>query len=270
MQEYVSAFTLNVKKGLYHYFDFYGRSGRAEFWYFLLLLILLDIIFGVLFAFVDKPTPFQLISPYNSLYGATMSIKNLFLIPFSAVMIRRLHDVGRSGWWILLIFTFIGIPVLIYWLIKSGDEQENQYGFKPSQSVDLYWEKDFVQKVINHSILYTKYCFSNAFNYDGRATRMEFGYFVMVGMLLGVGFSLLSFLLPSLSSIFFGLNVVFGIVWFFPQLACMIRRLHDTDRTAWWLMIWFTVVGGILLMFWMLSKTGTEKNRYGEPKNETF
>jgi uncharacterized membrane protein YhaH (DUF805 family) len=51
-----------------------------------------------------------------------------FLSPSIAAMIRRLHDKNRSGWWSLIVFTGIGIPVLIYWLASRGDEGQNTYG----------------------------------------------------------------------------------------------------------------------------------------------
>jgi uncharacterized membrane protein YhaH (DUF805 family) len=44
------------------------------------------------------------------------------------VSIRRLHDIDKSGWWLFLAFTVIGILVLIYWACVSSDEDENRYG----------------------------------------------------------------------------------------------------------------------------------------------
>ena len=58
----------------------------------------------------------------------------LFLVlflPFLAVAIRRLHDVGRSGWWVLIPLTIIGIIPYFYWMIKKGDYGENEYGEDP-------------------------------------------------------------------------------------------------------------------------------------------
>ena len=52
----------------------------------------------------------------------------LFL-PHIAVTTRRLHDIDRSGWWQLIVLTGIGFFVLLYWLIKAGDEGENEYGY---------------------------------------------------------------------------------------------------------------------------------------------
>jgi uncharacterized membrane protein YhaH (DUF805 family) len=54
-----------------------------------------------------------------------------FLVPSIAVSTRRLHDIGRSGWWQLLIFTGLGIFVLIYWYAQDSDSNPNKYGTSP-------------------------------------------------------------------------------------------------------------------------------------------
>lgn len=51
-----------------------------------------------------------------------------FALPSLACSARRLHDIGRSGWWILLALTIIGIFLLIFWWAKEGDNNENSYG----------------------------------------------------------------------------------------------------------------------------------------------
>ena len=64
------------------------------------------------------------------------SLSSLFLfIPGLALAVRRLHDVGRSGWWILIAFTIIGIIFpLLYWAIQRGTEGTNKYGPDPLMS----------------------------------------------------------------------------------------------------------------------------------------
>jgi hypothetical protein len=48
--------------------------------------------------------------------------------------VRRLHDVGRSGWWILIAFTGIGVFVLLYWLIRASDAGANTFGEGPARA----------------------------------------------------------------------------------------------------------------------------------------
>jgi uncharacterized membrane protein YhaH (DUF805 family) len=58
----------------------------------------------------------------------------VFFLPSLALAARRLHDVGRSGWWVLILFTVIGIPVFLYWMVKDSDKGKNAYGEGPARA----------------------------------------------------------------------------------------------------------------------------------------
>ena len=62
--------------------------------------------------------------------GAAFSliVSLVFLLPALAVFVRRLHDRNRSGWWILIIITIIGIIPLFYWMVSKGSKEANEYG----------------------------------------------------------------------------------------------------------------------------------------------
>lgn len=93
-----------VKSGFDNYFNFQGRAIRSEFWYFVLLVCMVDVS-GVIFSSI----------------AVIFSLMHLVLIvPFLAVGARRLHDVNRSGWWQLLLLTGIGVVILIYWWVQPG------------------------------------------------------------------------------------------------------------------------------------------------------
>lgn len=96
------------------YFDFKTRSSRKEFWYWQLFRILM----------------FLSITYLESLgLSGLLFISNfIFLIPEIAVSIRRLHDINKSGWWILLTLTIIGIIPLTYFYCIKGDDGANDYG----------------------------------------------------------------------------------------------------------------------------------------------
>ena len=96
------------------YFDFETRSSRKEFWYWQLFRILM----------------FLSITYLESLgLSGLLFISNfIFLIPEIAVSIRRLHDINKSGWWILLTITIIGIIPLTYFYCIKGDDGVNDYG----------------------------------------------------------------------------------------------------------------------------------------------
>ncbi len=61
--------------------------------------------------------------------GIASGIVNLaLLLPTLAVCVRRLHDIGRSGWWLLLMLTIIGNIPVIYWLTRDSMQEDNEYG----------------------------------------------------------------------------------------------------------------------------------------------
>ena len=120
---------INVLK---RYFGFEGRTGRREFWLFQLIhlivvAVLLVVDFGVFFGFdfatvTDETVP---LFPIANIYSLAV------LLPMLGLGARRLHDIGRSGWWQLLIPTLIGIIVLVIWAIMPSDPQENSHGAPP-------------------------------------------------------------------------------------------------------------------------------------------
>lgn len=94
------------------YADFKGRATRPEYWWFFLFQVLLLI--GA--ALIDN----------SEVLGGIINLA-LFL-PSLAVGVRRLHDTNRSGWWMLIALTIIGLIPLYIWLASKGDNQANDYG----------------------------------------------------------------------------------------------------------------------------------------------
>lgn len=104
--------------------EFTGRSRRQEFWMFTLL----SIIAAIAAALVDLMFGFGPES--NGPVGIVVSLA--FLIPSISVSIRRLHDVDRSGWWLLLaLIPILGWIVLIVWNCTDGTRGTNRYGADP-------------------------------------------------------------------------------------------------------------------------------------------
>ena len=54
------------------------------------------------------------------MYVSKMLYRIIYINVFASVTVRRLHDVGKSGWWYLLVFTGIGIVPILYWASKKG------------------------------------------------------------------------------------------------------------------------------------------------------
>tara|TARA_B100001989_G_C24496025_1_gene442205 strand:- start:340 stop:705 length:366 start_codon:yes stop_codon:yes gene_type:complete len=103
---------------------FSGRANRSEFWYFTLIYFIISI--GLFYIDVS-------LLGYNPMdptsIGISQSIFGLVtLIPSLSLTVRRLHDVNRSGWNMLWIFTIIGAFYVIYLNIIKGSKEDNSYG----------------------------------------------------------------------------------------------------------------------------------------------
>ena len=108
-----------------NYFSFSGRALRSEYWYFMLFSWLVFILAAIL-----DETLFY--SSNTDFYGTVeLAATVVLFIPSLAVTSRRLHDSGKSGWWQLIWLTIIGIPFLLYWLIRKGDPSKNRFGMPP-------------------------------------------------------------------------------------------------------------------------------------------
>ena len=118
-----------------NYFNFSGRARRSEYNYFLLFNILIAIGFSII-ATLLASTADNIFAALTSL-GWLMAVQGivslLLFIPSIALAVRRLHDINRTGWMLLVMvfFSFLIIPyfVLLYWVIlKEGDYGPNNYG----------------------------------------------------------------------------------------------------------------------------------------------
>jgi uncharacterized membrane protein YhaH (DUF805 family) len=107
-----------------NYVGFKGRAARSEYWYWTLFVYLLLIVCWLIdmtvFGFNTTG-----VNPMTVL--ATLAT----LLPTLAVSARRLHDIDRSGWWALLIFTVIGYVVLLVWACMRGTVGANRFGPDP-------------------------------------------------------------------------------------------------------------------------------------------
>ena len=108
------------------YACFSGRARRQEYWLFALFNFIAGIIIGVIAGVLVSVTNVTAFAYLGSIYNLAV------LIPGLAVLFRRLHDTGRSGWWWLLAFIpFIGWIVLIVFCCLDSQPGENQYGPNP-------------------------------------------------------------------------------------------------------------------------------------------
>lgn len=102
------------------YATFSGRARRQEYWMFLLFhIIAVFILTAVDMAIFGMPALLYFVY----LLGT--------LIPSLALSVRRLHDVGKSGWWLLLSFVPFGSLVLLFWAVSDSKPGDNAYGPNP-------------------------------------------------------------------------------------------------------------------------------------------
>lgn len=109
------------------YADFKGRASRAEFWWFLLFLLLAS-------AFINQMT--------MSFFGqsAAITVSSIFslamVVPTISVGARRLHDMNHTGWWLLLSFLGFGTLILLVWFMLPGTKDANRFGNPPPSFED--------------------------------------------------------------------------------------------------------------------------------------
>ncbi|WP_024812886.1 DUF805 domain-containing protein [Acidovorax sp. JHL-3] len=100
-------FVQAIRSCLGQYATFTGRASRSEFWWFFLFQVLVMAATGMLGDVINGIASLAL------------------LLPALAVGARRLHDIGRTGWWQLLLLTGIGFLVLLYWWVQPSDASAN-------------------------------------------------------------------------------------------------------------------------------------------------
>jgi len=115
-----------------NYANFSGRASRVEYWMFVLInaviLAVLTIVENVAGLTSEPADEFSRSTGYlSSIYAL------IVFIPNWAVIVRRLHDVGKSGWLLLIGLTCIGVIPLFIWSIASGNDGDNQYGPSPRE-----------------------------------------------------------------------------------------------------------------------------------------
>lgn len=112
-----NTYFVNIVKN--QYADFKGRANRPQYWYFVLCYFIISL-------------PFAIID--NVLFSRqvlTLILSLALLVPSIAIGVRRLHDLGKPGWWFLLaLIPLVGPIALIVLYCMKGEDKDNQYGKK--------------------------------------------------------------------------------------------------------------------------------------------
>jgi uncharacterized membrane protein YhaH (DUF805 family) len=114
-----------------NYANFAGRARRKEYWMF----VLFNLIFAIVAMIIDNilGTTFKFGDLYSLPYGWLYLLYGLgIIIPSLAVLVRRLHDVGKSGWWFFIVLIpLIGAIWILILVCTDGNPGENIYGPSP-------------------------------------------------------------------------------------------------------------------------------------------
>ena len=115
-------FMESVRHVLSNYANFEGRAVRSEYWWFVLFYLLAQFVGAIL----D-------LSLFPGSFGPIGALLTLaLLLPYLAVGAWRLHDIGNSGWWLLIsIVPIIGFLVLLYFFVQRGTDGSNRFGESP-------------------------------------------------------------------------------------------------------------------------------------------
>lgn len=115
-----------------NYANFSGRARRSEYWYFALCNVIISLVFYVpllLSGGLQNEEPNAL---FWLFYGLFMLYSIAILIPSLAVAVRRLHDVGKSGWFYLVgLIPLVGPILLLVWFFTEGEGHTNKWGADP-------------------------------------------------------------------------------------------------------------------------------------------
>lgn len=113
---------------LKRYAVFDGRARRKEYWYF----VLFNTIIYVVLTVIDVLTGSYSQEAGMGLLGGVYTLA--ILLPSIAVAVRRLHDTGRSGWWLLIaLVPLIGAIVLLVFTVQDSNPGQNEFGANPKE-----------------------------------------------------------------------------------------------------------------------------------------
>ena len=119
------------------YRDFWGRSRRSEYWFIQLFLVVTNIAVAIIdLALMGWDVDRFIANGGGGIVGLVWIL--VTIVPAFAVLVRRLHDTGKSGWWALVGFLpLVGAVVLLVFTVTDSSPGENKFGLSPKESSDL-------------------------------------------------------------------------------------------------------------------------------------
>ncbi|MEC9431297.1 MAG: DUF805 domain-containing protein [Pseudomonadota bacterium] len=112
-----------------NYFEFRGRATRSEYWWWALFSLIVSVALQIVDGMVSAPAMGYAAFAMDAGRPITMVGLLALVPPTLAVGCRRLHDTGRSGWWLLVGFApVVGTLALIWLLTRPSAERDNRFG----------------------------------------------------------------------------------------------------------------------------------------------
>lgn len=130
-------FTAAIRSFWSRFADFKGRSRRSEYWYVQLFLVVTNMaVAGIDLALMDGDVDRFIANGGGGIVGLIWIFATI--VPALAVLVRRLHDTGKTGWWALVGFIpLVGAIVLLVFTVTDSSPGENKYGTSPKASSSL-------------------------------------------------------------------------------------------------------------------------------------
>lgn len=117
------------------YADFNGRARRSEYWYFTLFNMIVSIALSGVGNIIVRLLPFVSAESHSGQFISN-SLSSIWfvaiIVPVLALITRRLHDIGKSGWsYLMILVPIIGFIIVLVWFCKDSQNGPNQYGDSP-------------------------------------------------------------------------------------------------------------------------------------------
>lgn len=115
-------FMESIKTVFSKYAVFKGRARRSEYWWFVLFCFIVTAILSAIGSYIFGDGDNYLVTAFDV----------AVFLPSLGVGMRRMHDIGKSGWWILIgLIPIVGLIIMIVWCARDGEPGSNQYGVNP-------------------------------------------------------------------------------------------------------------------------------------------
>ena len=256
-------------KVLRHYADFSGRARRKEYWMFALF----NSMFALAWSFLGT-LAYKFLNDGNSpselgsiSFGLSYSI--MIMLPSLAVVVRRLHDLGKSGWMILIVLIpLIGAIWLFVLMVTEGQPEENKYGTNPKTSVQTFSQAERMKNagvtfIVISALLFILYtCFLALWTLIAKGLHFSvssiFNY-ICIAMMLAMGILLLKekqiFKIQGKGRIAITLLLIINILYLVSRILILIENNS-------YIYIYFFIVFNILNILFAVCLLFSQQNKY--------